>query len=139
LKVTVDPKAPTLSAEVGAHTTGAAIEVTGTAETAGDTITLYDNGAQIWTGTVATTSFTITTSADYTKGKNALTATETDSLGLTGPASAALSVTAATARHTALFTQLAAGVSADSAAHGVSAHPAHRAASIELHTLLAHQ
>jgi hypothetical protein len=67
----------------------------GTAE-AGATVTLYDAGSPVGSGTATGGSWTITSSA-LTAGTHAITATATDAANNTSPASGALSVTIDTA------------------------------------------
>jgi hypothetical protein len=64
---------------------------TGTAE-AGATVTLYDGGAAVGTGTAAGGAWSIATSA-LAQGAHAITAKATDAAGNTGAASGALTVT----------------------------------------------
>jgi hypothetical protein len=92
--VAVDPSAPVMST-VRRPVIGSPIEVKGTGE-AGDTVTLYADGATtpVGTGTVAADgTFDIATSTAFAKGPHSLTATQTDAQGLTSAASSAFPVT----------------------------------------------
>jgi Domain of unknown function (DUF4347)/Bacterial Ig-like domain len=85
----VYPNAPAITAQVGHPLIGSAIEVTGTGETVGDTITIYEGATVVGTGKVlAGDTFDITTSKTFLDGTHTLTATETDGSGLTSAASA---------------------------------------------------
>ncbi|WP_213737477.1 autotransporter-associated beta strand repeat-containing protein [Bradyrhizobium sp. dw_411] len=93
--VDVDPLAPTITSVVGQPVNGGTAvlqgHTNGTSVPNG-TITLYENGNVVGTGTVSGTSFTATT-VDLADGVHSLTAVVTDASGLPSPISAAFNVT----------------------------------------------
>ena len=89
--VDVESTAPTGLAQVGTASNGGTIEISGTGDAAGDTITLYDGNTQVGSGlVVAGDTFDITTSAMFADGTYSLTATDTSADGTetSGPSSA---------------------------------------------------
>jgi hypothetical protein len=95
LPVDVDPLTPTITSVVGQPVNGAAVvlqgHTNGTSIPNG-TITLYENGNVVGTGTVSGTSFSATT-VDLADGVHSLTAVVTDASGLPSPISTAFNVT----------------------------------------------
>ena len=81
--------------QVGTASNGGTIEITGTGDAAGDTITLYNGNTQVGSGlVVAGDTFDITTSATFADGTYSLTATDTsvDGTETSGPSSAVYAV-----------------------------------------------
>ncbi|HEX4197478.1 MAG TPA: Ig-like domain-containing protein, partial [Caulobacteraceae bacterium] len=95
--VAVDPTAPSITALVGQPANGSTIHVTGTGA-AGDIIHLFADGGTtvVGSGVVAANgTFNITTSTHFADGSHTLTATQTDTAGLTSPASTGFGVSIA--------------------------------------------
>ncbi|WP_246785212.1 DUF4347 domain-containing protein [Bradyrhizobium sp. S69] len=88
LTVDVNPNAPINLAVVGQPVNGQDVTVTGTGETSGDTITIYNGLTKLGTTTVgASGTFSFTTSTPFADGVYNFTATETDTAKLTSAAS----------------------------------------------------
>jgi Bacterial Ig-like domain len=95
LPVDVDPLAPTITALVGNPVNGGSIELKGNTNgtsVPNGTITLYENGQAVGTGTVNGTSFDIVTSHIFADGAHSLTATVTDASGVTSTLSNSFNV-----------------------------------------------
>jgi VCBS repeat-containing protein len=91
IEITIERPGPTGLSVSGQPVNGSQITVTGTGETVGDTIKLYDGVTLVGTGTVgAGGAFSITTSSTFADGSHTLTATETDSSNLASAKSTGL-------------------------------------------------
>ena len=92
----VESLAPTGLAQQGTATNGGTIEITGTGDAVGDTITLYNGATVIGTGTAgADGAFDITTTTNFADGTYSnITATDTsaDSTQISGHSSAATAI-----------------------------------------------
>jgi hypothetical protein len=91
--VYLQPAPPAItSASVGSVSHGSAQVTVGGTGTSGETITLYDGGAQVGTATVASNG-TWSLRVTMNSGSHSLTATQTLTAGVTSNASSAWSVT----------------------------------------------
>jgi Domain of unknown function (DUF4347)/Bacterial Ig domain/Cadherin-like domain/SdrD B-like domain/Bacterial Ig-like domain len=88
LTVDVDPNAPVNLAVTGQPVNLQTVTVTGTGETTGDTITIYNGATMLGTTTVGVGgTFSFTTGTTFPDGIYHFTATETDAANLTSAAS----------------------------------------------------
>lgn len=88
VSIAVAPPAPSITAE--SAQTGTPITVTGTGE-AGDAVTLYADGTVSGSGTVSSTGILTATTGSLAYGAHTITATETDTAGITSALGAGFS------------------------------------------------
>jgi uncharacterized repeat protein (TIGR03803 family) len=94
LTIEIGAAAPSHLAAKGTATAGGPIEITGTGDTVGDIITIFNGKTAVGTGKVATNgSFDIKTSSTFAAGTYNLTATDTSIDGTVTSSATALNVT----------------------------------------------